>query len=182
MMMMMMIPGWVANKLWHALFPSQPSIKGEEAALFLLPKTDGGSGSSTNNLGCDMKEKSKGSGRSCRNEGMIFHPILRPVQGHSGSSAERFSYFSTILFPLSVWMLPNDVIFLIKCGMLYVYVHWIYEYSFTSPPQQIFSKFGAVLKIITFTKNNQFQALLQYGDPVNAQQAKLVSMISNTSL
>ncbi|KAM9689354.1 polypyrimidine tract-binding protein 2 isoform 3-T3 [Trichechus inunguis] len=39
---------------------------------------------------------------------------------------------------------------------------------------QIFSKFGAVLKIITFTKNNQFQALLQYGDPVNAQQAKLM--------
>ncbi|XP_060088202.1 polypyrimidine tract-binding protein 2 isoform X4 [Heteronotia binoei] len=38
---------------------------------------------------------------------------------------------------------------------------------------QIFSKFGTVLKIITFTKNNQFQALLQYGDPVNAQQAKL---------
>ncbi|XP_043941639.1 polypyrimidine tract-binding protein 2 isoform X2 [Protopterus annectens] len=38
---------------------------------------------------------------------------------------------------------------------------------------QIFSKFGAVLKIITFTKNNQFQALLQYADPVNAQQAKL---------
>ncbi|XP_008145301.1 polypyrimidine tract-binding protein 2 isoform X3 [Eptesicus fuscus] len=38
---------------------------------------------------------------------------------------------------------------------------------------QIFTKFGAVLKIITFTKNNQFQALLQYGDPVNAQQAKL---------
>ncbi|NXT04949.1 PTBP2 protein, partial [Prunella fulvescens] len=37
---------------------------------------------------------------------------------------------------------------------------------------QIFSKFGAVLKIITFTKNNQFQALLQFGDPVNAQQAK----------
>ncbi|XP_042320268.1 polypyrimidine tract-binding protein 2 [Sceloporus undulatus] len=42
---------------------------------------------------------------------------------------------------------------------------------------QIFSKFGAVLKIITFTKNNQFQALLQYGDPVNAQQAKLVSTV-----
>ncbi|KAI1236656.1 hypothetical protein IHE44_0014909 [Lamprotornis superbus] len=27
-------------------------------------------------------------------------------------------------------------------------------------------------QIITFTKNNQFQALLQFGDPVNAQQAK----------
>ncbi|KAM4810443.1 polypyrimidine tract-binding protein 1 isoform 2-T2 [Rhinophrynus dorsalis] len=38
---------------------------------------------------------------------------------------------------------------------------------------QIFSKFGTVLKIITFTKNNQFQALLQYGDPMSAQHAKL---------
>lgn len=40
--------------------------------------------------------------------------------------------------------------------------------------RQIFSKFGTVMKIITFTKNNQFQALLQFSDPVNAQQAKLV--------
>ncbi|KAJ8397553.1 hypothetical protein AAFF_G00438290 [Aldrovandia affinis] len=39
--------------------------------------------------------------------------------------------------------------------------------------QQIFSKFGTVMKIITFTKNNQFQALLQFNDPANAQQAKL---------
>ncbi|XP_028660740.1 polypyrimidine tract-binding protein 3 isoform X4 [Erpetoichthys calabaricus] len=38
---------------------------------------------------------------------------------------------------------------------------------------QIFSKFGTVLKIITFTKNNQFQALLQYADPVNAHHAKM---------
>ncbi|XP_044141937.1 polypyrimidine tract-binding protein 3-like isoform X1 [Bufo gargarizans] len=38
---------------------------------------------------------------------------------------------------------------------------------------QIFSKFGAVLKIITFTKNNQFQALLQYADPMNAHHAKV---------
>ncbi|NXG63405.1 PTBP1 protein, partial [Hemiprocne comata] len=38
---------------------------------------------------------------------------------------------------------------------------------------QIFSKFGTVLKIITFTKNNQFQALLQYADPLSAQHAKL---------
>ncbi|XP_066567125.1 polypyrimidine tract-binding protein 3 isoform X4 [Amia ocellicauda] len=38
---------------------------------------------------------------------------------------------------------------------------------------QIFSKFGTVLKIITFTKNNQFQALLQYADPMNAHHAKL---------
>ncbi|KAI4785828.1 hypothetical protein KUCAC02_037529 [Chaenocephalus aceratus] len=39
--------------------------------------------------------------------------------------------------------------------------------------QQIFSKFGTVMKIITFTKNNHFQALLQFSEPVNAQQAKL---------
>uniref|UniRef100_A0A8D3B1Y7 Polypyrimidine tract binding protein 1a n=1 Tax=Scophthalmus maximus TaxID=52904 RepID=A0A8D3B1Y7_SCOMX len=38
---------------------------------------------------------------------------------------------------------------------------------------QIFSKFGTVLKIITFTKNNQFQALIQYGDGMTAQHAKL---------
>ncbi|CAL9687271.1 unnamed protein product [Knipowitschia caucasica] len=39
--------------------------------------------------------------------------------------------------------------------------------------QQIFSKFGSVMKIITFTKNNQFQALLQYGEPLQAQRAKM---------
>lgn len=38
--------------------------------------------------------------------------------------------------------------------------------------QQIFSKFGSVLKIITFTRNNQFQALIQFSDAVHAQHAK----------
>ncbi|XP_034035150.1 polypyrimidine tract-binding protein 1-like isoform X2 [Thalassophryne amazonica] len=38
---------------------------------------------------------------------------------------------------------------------------------------QIFSKFGTVLRIITFTKNSQFQALLQYPDGLTAQHAKL---------
>uniref|UniRef100_A0A3P9PVL6 Polypyrimidine tract binding protein 3 n=1 Tax=Poecilia reticulata TaxID=8081 RepID=A0A3P9PVL6_POERE len=38
--------------------------------------------------------------------------------------------------------------------------------------QQIFSKFGSVLKIITFTRNNQFQALLQFSDAASAQHAK----------
>lgn len=47
---------------------------------------------------------------------------------------------------------------------------------------QIFSKFGTVMKIITFTKNNQFQALLQFSDPVNAQQAKLVRLRLRWSL
>uniref|UniRef100_A0A8D3BZR4 Polypyrimidine tract-binding protein 1 n=1 Tax=Scophthalmus maximus TaxID=52904 RepID=A0A8D3BZR4_SCOMX len=38
---------------------------------------------------------------------------------------------------------------------------------------QIFSKFGTVLRIIVFTKNSQFQALLQYQDGASAQGAKL---------
>ncbi|XP_066518486.1 polypyrimidine tract-binding protein 1a isoform X2 [Hoplias malabaricus] len=38
---------------------------------------------------------------------------------------------------------------------------------------QIFSKYGTVLKIITFTKNSQFQALVQYSDSMTAQHAKV---------
>ncbi|CAF3307169.1 unnamed protein product [Rotaria socialis] len=38
---------------------------------------------------------------------------------------------------------------------------------------QIFSKFGTVLKIITFTKNDKFQALIQSKDSTGAAQAKL---------
>ncbi|XP_045443849.1 retroelement silencing factor 1 isoform X2 [Pipistrellus kuhlii] len=38
---------------------------------------------------------------------------------------------------------------------------------------QIFSHFGKVLKIITFTQNNTFQALLQYAEPLSAELAKV---------
>ncbi|XP_055586157.1 polypyrimidine tract-binding protein 2 isoform X5 [Uranotaenia lowii] len=37
---------------------------------------------------------------------------------------------------------------------------------------QIFQRFGKVLKIVTFTKNNSFQALIQYPDAPTAQHAK----------
>jgi len=37
----------------------------------------------------------------------------------------------------------------------------------------IFSKFGVVLKIITFNKANQFQALVQMGDAAQSQSAKM---------
>jgi len=37
---------------------------------------------------------------------------------------------------------------------------------------QIFSRVGRVLKIVTFTKNGSFQALIQFGDVVTAQAAK----------
>lgn len=39
---------------------------------------------------------------------------------------------------------------------------------------QVFSKFGTVLRIIVFTKNSQFQALLQYADGQSAQAAKVL--------
>ncbi|CAH0384632.1 unnamed protein product [Bemisia tabaci] len=38
---------------------------------------------------------------------------------------------------------------------------------------QIFSRYGKVLKIVTFTRNNSFQVLIQYPDVVTAQSAKL---------
>ncbi|NXW93268.1 PTBP3 protein, partial [Alopecoenas beccarii] len=38
---------------------------------------------------------------------------------------------------------------------------------------QVFSTFGPVLKIITFTRNSQFQALVQYNDPRSAHCAKM---------
>ena len=41
---------------------------------------------------------------------------------------------------------------------------------------QIFSRVGKVMKIVTFTKNSSFQALIQYPDVVTAQAAKLVSL------
>ncbi len=39
--------------------------------------------------------------------------------------------------------------------------------------QQIFSKFGQVLKIITFTKNDKFQVLIQMRDASSAQNARM---------
>ncbi|XP_046336435.1 polypyrimidine tract-binding protein 1-like isoform X7 [Haliotis rufescens] len=36
----------------------------------------------------------------------------------------------------------------------------------------LFSRFGKVLKIITFTKNNTYQALIQFSDPISAKAAK----------
>lgn len=37
---------------------------------------------------------------------------------------------------------------------------------------QLFSRFGKIVKIITFTKNNTFQALIQFSDSISASTAK----------
>lgn len=61
---------------------------------------------------------------------------------------------------------PNTVLRVIIEQMLYpVTLDVLY---------QIFSRVGKVLRIVTFTKNNYFQALIQYPDVVMAQAAKLV--------
>jgi len=39
--------------------------------------------------------------------------------------------------------------------------------------KQIFSRYGQVLRIVTFNKNNTFQALIEYSDPIAAQTAKV---------
>ncbi|XP_053602107.1 polypyrimidine tract-binding protein 2 isoform X1 [Plodia interpunctella] len=59
---------------------------------------------------------------------------------------------------------PNTVLRVIIEHMLYPIVLDVL-YS-------IFQRYGKVLKIVTFTKNNSFQALIQYPDTVSAQTAK----------
>ncbi|XP_067127979.1 polypyrimidine tract-binding protein 2-like isoform X2 [Centruroides vittatus] len=60
---------------------------------------------------------------------------------------------------------PNTVLRVIVDNMIYpVNLDILY---------QIFSRVGKVLKIITFTKNNTFQALIQFPDIITAQAAKL---------
>lgn len=60
---------------------------------------------------------------------------------------------------------PNTVLRVIIEHMLYpVTLDVLY---------QIFTRVGKVLKIVTFTKNNTFQALIQYPDVVTAQAAKM---------
>lgn len=49
--------------------------------------------------------------------------------------------------------------------------HMIYPISL-DVLYQIFTRFGKVLKIVTFTKNSSFQALIQYSDMLSAQTAK----------
>jgi hypothetical protein len=64
---------------------------------------------------------------------------------------------------------PNTVLRVIIEQMLYpVTLDVLY---------QIFSRVGKVLRIVTFTKNNYFQALIQYPDVVMAQAAKLVIIL-----
>ncbi|CAG0914871.1 unnamed protein product [Notodromas monacha] len=60
---------------------------------------------------------------------------------------------------------PNTVLRVIVEHMLYPVTLEVLH--------QIFSRVGRVLKIITFTKNNTFQALIQFPDVVAAQTAKL---------
>ncbi|XP_063707137.1 polypyrimidine tract-binding protein 1 isoform X2 [Culicoides brevitarsis] len=59
---------------------------------------------------------------------------------------------------------PNTVLRVIVESLLYPVTLEILH--------QIFQRFGKVLKIVTFTKNNSFQALIQYPDAETARHAK----------
>lgn len=59
---------------------------------------------------------------------------------------------------------PNTVLRVIVEHMLYPIMLDVLH--------SIFQRYGKVLKIVTFTKNNSFQALIQYPDTVSAQTAK----------
>ena len=50
--------------------------------------------------------------------------------------------------------------------------HMIYPITLDTLTQ-IFKKFGTILKLITFTKNNTFQALIQYDTQKNAESARV---------
>ena len=107
----------------------------------------------------------------------MFYPVTLDVLqqvGHTHTQTDRKSDSSSVRLS---WFYSVDVLQSCFHGFNFKVL------SFSSPSPlfttsssavQIFSKFGTVMKIITFTKNNQFQALLQFSEPVNAQQAKLV--------
>lgn len=97
----------------------------------------------------------------------LFYPVTLDVlhQVHSNLNRKAVKYILRALFQkCSGEVLLLFIYFLLSQG----------ECHHLPFSPQIFSKFGTVLKIITFTKNNQFQALIQYADGMTAQHAKLV--------
>lgn len=39
---------------------------------------------------------------------------------------------------------------------------------------QVYSKFGPVIRLVSFVKNDKFQSLVQYQDPMAASTARMV--------
>ncbi|CAH1242778.1 PTBP1 [Branchiostoma lanceolatum] len=66
--------------------------------------------------------------------------------------------------PVSMQGQPNSVLRVIVENLIYPVTLDVLH--------QIFSKFGAVLRIVTFTKSGTFQALIQFADAGSAAQAK----------
>lgn len=60
---------------------------------------------------------------------------------------------------------PNTILRVIVDNMLYAIT--------LETLHMLFSKYGRVLRIITFSKNNSFQALIEYQDALSAQAAKV---------
>lgn len=96
------------------------------------------------------------------------HKELKTDQTHSNATASAQAALQaaqTLSGQADTQGGPNTVLRIIIEHMVYpVTLDVLY---------QIFSRLGKVLKIVTFTKNNTFQALIQYPDVVTAQAAKM---------
>jgi len=99
------------------------------------------------------------------------HTSLKTDQTHSNSSAsaqaalQAAQSLSGVTDDKPTTGGPNTVLRVIVEHMVYPVTLDVIH--------QIFSRVGKVMKIVTFTKNNTFQALIQYPDVVTAQAAKL---------
>ncbi|KAI5748831.1 hypothetical protein M8J76_002318 [Diaphorina citri] len=96
------------------------------------------------------------------------HKELKTDQTHSNASASAQAALQAaqaLTGQTDTQGGPNTVLRVIIEHMLYpITLDVLY---------QIFSRYGKVMKIVTFTKNNSFQVLIQYPDVVTAQSAKL---------
>ncbi|XP_057319203.1 polypyrimidine tract-binding protein 2 isoform X1 [Microplitis mediator] len=97
------------------------------------------------------------------------HRELKTDQAHSNANSNtqvalQVAQGQNIQSPGETQGGPNTVLRVIIEHMIYpISLDILY---------QIFTRFGKVLKIVTFTKNSTFQALIQYSDTIAAQNAK----------
>jgi hypothetical protein len=99
----------------------------------------------------------------------LYQPGITPMGGASpnyggGSSPQSMTMVGVSAIPHGQ---PNSILRVIIENMLYPITIDVLH--------QIFAKYGDILKIVTFMKNSQFHALIQYPNEIIASTAKAVS-------